>query len=155
MKSWRARLFHSIDNKDTPRRIAAAFAIGVFLSFSPFLGLQIATGMTIALALRLNRIAMFAGLCTNLPWIMVPWYTITTAAAAPLFGTPITGLGGALTTLLDLPFYRPAFWTQAAALLSPYIWAFLVGATCGAAILGGLAYLGVLRVLIASRSATA
>src|SRR5688572_9513272 len=60
---WLARLAES---RDTPRRTAAAFALGVFLSFSPFLGLQIVTGLTLAIALRLSRVATLVGLCVNL-----------------------------------------------------------------------------------------
>ena len=38
--------------RDTPVRTAAAFALGVFFSFSPFLGLQIVLSMLLAFALR-------------------------------------------------------------------------------------------------------
>src|SRR5262245_2098876 len=54
-----SRLFHL---HDTPRRTAAAFALGVFFSFSPFLGLQIALSMALAFLLGLNRLAVLVGL---------------------------------------------------------------------------------------------
>ncbi len=52
---------------DSPSRTAAAFALGVFFSFSPFFGLQIVVSMAIAFAAGLNRLAVFVGLNANLP----------------------------------------------------------------------------------------
>jgi len=52
---------------EAPRRTAMALAIGVGLSFSPLLGLQILIGIGAAVAFRLSRIAVFVGLCANVP----------------------------------------------------------------------------------------
>ena len=135
---WLARLAES---KDTPRRTAAAFALGVFLSFSPFLGLQTIMALVLAFALRLSRVAVLLGVCTNLPWIMVPWYTLTTAAGAYALGVPIAAdFQQRLGALLDLPIYRWAFWERALDLLWPFLGSFLVGSTAGALGVGALAY---------------
>jgi hypothetical protein len=48
---------------DTPERIAFAFAIGVFLAFSPLLGLHTFLGLTLAFLFGLNRVAVLVGLC--------------------------------------------------------------------------------------------
>jgi uncharacterized protein (DUF2062 family) len=133
---------------DSPRRTAAAFALGVFLSFSPFFGLQIFAGMGLSLVLRLNRVAIFAGLCTNLPWVMVPWYALTTALGAALLRVPLgADVGSRLRTLLDLPVYRAPFWDSAAELLRPFLWSFVVGSTLGALVVGAVAYVTVARVM--------
>ena len=133
---------------DSPQRTAAAFAVGVFLSFSPFLGLQIALGMTAAVAFRLHKAAVFIGLCTNLPWIMIPWYALTTAAAATVLGLSLAAdIGERLGTILALPIYRAVFWERAIELLGPYVWSFVIGPTAGALVLGGGAYLLSLRIL--------
>ena len=66
---WIEALLHI---HDTPERTAAAFALGVFFSFSPFLGLQVAASFSLAFLFRLNRVAVFAGLNANLPWFVVP-----------------------------------------------------------------------------------
>ena len=135
-----------------PQRTAAAFAIGTFLSFSPFLGLQIATGLTVAFALRLNRPALLIGLCTNLPWIMVPWYTLTTLAGAKMLGLSLPAdMGGRLSRLLHLRIVTAEFWTLAVDLVAPMAWAFLVGSTAAALIVGALAYVAALRFLIRIR----
>ena len=147
---WRRQLVNRLVHADTPRRTAAAFALGVFLSFSPFLGLQMVLGFGTAMFLRLSRVAVLAGLCTNLPWFMVPWYTITTLAGAAVLQTPVRAdISTSLSALLDLPIYRAEFWTRALEILSPFFWAFMVGSTAGALVVGSLAYVSVARMMAA------
>ena len=100
-----------------PRRTAAALALGVFLSFSPLLGLQILIGFSAALALRLSRVAMLVGLCANLPWIMIPWYAITTGAAAAILGLSTANLTDRLAELFAVPVWQLAFWGRGADLV--------------------------------------
>ena len=64
--------------EDTPERTALAFSIGIFLGFSPFLGLHTLTGLAIAFLFRLNRVAILVGVWTNTPWWLVPYYTLAT-----------------------------------------------------------------------------
>src|SRR4029453_14161263 len=90
----------------TPRRTAAALALGVGLSFSPLLGLQILIGVGAAFAFRLSRIIVLVGLCSNVPWIMLPGYAVTTAAAAALLGTSSEiNATERLDRLLSVPVY--------------------------------------------------
>lgn len=149
---WRTRLLNLLTTADTPHRTAAAFAFGVFLSFSPFLGLQIALGLSVAMLLRLSRVVVFAGMCTNLPWIMVPWYTFTTFVGAVLLGVEIRDdIGAAFSGLLNLPIYRAEFWTRALDILAPFFWAFVIGSTAGAVVVGLATYVVVSRTLLAVR----
>ncbi len=55
---WLDTLLH-VD--DTPERTAAAFAVGVFFGFSPFLGLHTALGLACAFLLDYNRVAVLLG----------------------------------------------------------------------------------------------
>lgn len=133
---------------EAPRRTAMALAIGVGLSFSPLLGLQILIGFGTAVAFRLSRIAVFVGLCANVPWIMLPWYAVTTAGAAALLGTSSTvDLSERLDRILSVPFYRAAFWGHARELLEAFLWPFLVGPSVGALALGMLTYSVAFRML--------
>ena len=133
---------------EAPRRTAMALAIGVGLSFSPLLGLQILIGIGAAIALRLSRIAVLLGLCANVPWIMLPWYLFTTAAAAALLGTtsPVD-LSERLGRILSVPFYRAAFWGHAGELLEAFLWPFLIGPSVGALVLAGITYAVTFRML--------
>lgn len=149
-------MLERIAQADTPHRTAAAFACGVFLSFSPLLGLQILIAVSIAVLLRMSRVALLAGLCMNLPWIMVPWYTLTTAGAAAAMGTPIgPDVGTALTRLLDLSVFSTTFWSSAIAIVTPFFWSFLIGSTIGALIVGIGAYLTVVRLVARMQAAPA
>jgi uncharacterized protein (DUF2062 family) len=154
VSSWRSRCLQPlVSGADHPQRTAAAFAIGTFLSFSPLLGLQIATGLTAAFTLRLNRPALLIGLCTNLPWIMVPWYTLTTLAGARILGLSLPAdMGNRLSRLLNLRVFTAEFWTLAGDLVAPLAWAFLVGSTAAAIIVGMLAYVAALRFLMRIRN---
>lgn len=131
-----------------PKRTAAAFAFGVFLSFSPFFGLQIVIAFGIAFALRLSRAAMFVGLCANMPWFMLPWYTLTTALGAFILQVPVSpDTGARLARVMENPIYRAAFWHNLADVVGPFLWAFVVGSTLGAALAGVVAFVAVTRVL--------
>ena len=137
---------------ESPGRTAAAFALGVFLSFSPLLGLQVAIGMAAAVGLRLSKIAVFVGLNANLPWIMIPWYVLTTAIAAAVLGLPgAADMGDRLAHVFEEPFYKAAFWRRFVDLLGPYFWSFLIGPTTGAIIVGIGAYFLMHRILATSR----
>jgi uncharacterized protein (DUF2062 family) len=137
---------------DTPRRTAAAYALGVFFGFSPFFGLQSVSAFAVAFALGLNRLAVFAGLCTNLPWIMAPWYALTTAAGAVMLGTRTpTGLTSQLRSLFDLSLFQKEFWRELWSVIDPWLGPFVVGSTAGAALLAIPAYYLVLT--LASRRA--
>ena len=150
---WRARLLNLL-TAETPHRTAAAFAFGVFLSFSPFLGFQIALGVGAAMLFRLSRVVVFAGICTNLPWIMVPWYTFTTLIGAAALGVDIRDdIGAAITGLLELPIYRWEFWTRSLEILAPFFWSFVVGSSAGALVIGLATYVMVSRTLLAVRVA--
>lgn len=122
---------------DSPSRTAAAFALGVFFSFSPFIGLQIVVSMAVAFAAGLNRLAVFVGLNANLPWFIVPWYAGTTAIAAIALGFSLPPtLSADLQGLLDLGWTTAAFWARARVMLLPLMVPFLVGPTVGAALVG-------------------
>jgi uncharacterized protein (DUF2062 family) len=137
-RAWLERLLHL---HDTPRRTAAAFALGVFFSFSPFIGLQVLCSFAIAFALGLNRLAVFVGLNTNLPWLLAPWYVGTTMLAAAALGMSLPpDFGQHLRALLDLGPFSASFWTGARDLVRPFLLPYLIGPTVGAAFIGLAAY---------------
>lgn len=151
--NWRRFVEKLAGSTESPRRTAAAFAFGTFLSFSPFLGFQIATGMTVAFLLRLNRPAVLVGLCSNLPWVMVPWYTLTTYVGSRILGQRIgEDFTSRLLELLDLPFYRWAFWERAHGLVAPFLWSFVVGSTLCAIVVAIAAYAVTAPLLTRMRS---
>src|SRR6185503_17170853 len=78
-RRWLNQLLHT---HDTPTRTAAAYAVGVFFGFSPFLGLHTLLGLVVAFAFNLNRVAVLLGVYSNLPWILPAYYTLATLLGA-------------------------------------------------------------------------
>ena len=72
---------------DTPERTALSFAIGVFLSFSPFLGLHTVLAIAAVFLFRLNKLATLMGVWSNMPWLVVPYYALATWFGMKLLGT--------------------------------------------------------------------
>lgn len=149
LRKWVELLLHT---HDTPQRTAAAFALGVFLGFSPLFGLHTVLGVVLAFALRLNRLAAIAGVYVNLPWFVAPYYTVTTMAAARLLGMPLPErFAGRLAELFDLSMFAGAFWTGLAELLRPLLVPFVVGSTAAATALGVAAYFLAVPAIVAGR----
>ena len=137
-----------LHHHDTPTRTAAAFALGVFFSFSPFIGLQILLAMALAFLCRLNRLAVFVGLNANLPWFLIPWYAGTTLAAAWLLGHSAPQEIWAQVEQLFAPGWTSAaFFGRATALLQTTLVPLLVGPTAGAAVVGLVSFALARRVL--------
>jgi uncharacterized protein (DUF2062 family) len=63
-----ARLRDVLHLDDPPRRLAGALAVGVFISCTPFWGLQTVLAIVVASVFRLNRAATITGMWLNLPW---------------------------------------------------------------------------------------
>jgi uncharacterized protein (DUF2062 family) len=75
MKDLLKKLLHI---EDTPERTALAYALGIFLGFSPFVGLHTLVGLAIAFLFGLNRMTVLLGVWTNTPWWIVPFYVLAT-----------------------------------------------------------------------------
>lgn len=136
VRAWLEQLLHT---HDTPTRTAAAYAVGVFFGFSPFLGLHTVLGLAVGFALNLNRVAILLGIYSNLPWILVPYYSLATWLGATLLG--VAAPPGVTESILDALQNRS--WTEfrsAAATLRPFLRAFIVGSTIGAVILALVAF---------------
>ena len=114
--------------EDTPERTALAYSIGIFLGFSPFVGLHTLMGLAIAFLFGLNRVAILLGIWTNTPWWIVPFYMIATWVGMWVTGFRIGW--GALREIfqlgMDRGFMSSNFWgcvtSQGGLLLS-----FLIG----------------------------
>jgi uncharacterized protein (DUF2062 family) len=145
---WMESLLHI---HDTPQRTAVAFALGVGLGFSPFVGLHTVVGLTLAFVFNLNRVAVLAGLWVNLPWFMGPYYAATTAFGAWLTGTPMPPhFVNQLQAIWDLP----RWWDRMVGLghlLQPLFLAYTLGSLLAAVPIGLFAYRVTLAFLLARK----
>ena len=74
---------------DPPERTALAFSIGVFIAFSPFLGLHTIMATLIAFVFRFNKVAIYSGtFLNNPPLTLVPIIIASYAVGAVLLGRP-------------------------------------------------------------------
>ena len=138
IRRWLSALLHI---QDTPQRTAAAFALGVFFGFSPFLGLHTIMAVALAFLLNLNRVAVLLGVYSNLPWIIGAYYASTTMLGAALLRTRLPeGFRDRLSDLSELSVLQGGFWQELARLLMPLLWPFTVGSTLGAIVLAAAAY---------------
>lgn len=75
---------------DPPERTALAFSVGVFIAFSPFLGLHTITATVLAFAFRFNKIAIYTGTFVNNPFLtLVPIILASYAVGALVLGRPL------------------------------------------------------------------
>ncbi len=88
LKSIKKKVGKVLALNDTPERIALAFAIGVFISFSPLLGLHTVIGMLLAVLFGLNRMAVLTGVWFNNPWTLIPVYSAAHYIGSKLIGFP-------------------------------------------------------------------
>lgn len=84
--SFRSLLKQVLHLQESPQRTAMAFAIGVFICFSPVYGLHTIMVVFCAWALRLNFLALLAGALLNNPWTVVPILGATYWVGALLLG---------------------------------------------------------------------
>jgi uncharacterized protein (DUF2062 family) len=139
-------LFHV---EDSPHRIALAFALGVFIAFSPLLGLHTLIALGIAVAFRLSKAAIIMGIYVNNPWTIAPMYMGGTVLGCYLLGVSTDDLAG-----LRFDEHGWAFYRSLVHQLQPYLWPFVLGNTLLGTFFGLLAYL-VLRRVLERRARTA
>jgi uncharacterized protein len=72
MRQLRRLLKQVLHLEESPHRTALAFALGVFIAFSPTYGLHTLSAVFTSWAFRLNFIALMAGSLINNPWTVVP-----------------------------------------------------------------------------------
>jgi hypothetical protein len=105
--------FFAALHDDRPWRVALALSIGVFISFTPFYGVQTILALVVATLLRLNRAITVTGTWMNLPWfapfiyagsiklgtmLLPDLHGLPGISVALLVGTTIVGAGAAAVT---------------------------------------------------------
>jgi len=138
---------------DPPERTALAFSIGVFIAFSPFLGLHTIMATLVAFIFRFNKVAIYAGTFINNPILtLVPIIVVSYAVGAFVLGRPL-GIPPEGLELLKNPriftgeYYREIF-VHSRFIVEP----FAVGGTILSVVCSLVAYPLTLRALRAYRS---
>lgn len=147
LRHWLDQLLHT---HDTPQRTAAAYAVGIFFGFSPFLGLHTVLGLACAFAFGLNRLAVLLGIYSNLPWILPAYYSLATLLGAMILRVKVPpNLLSDLQKALSETSW--ADFRQLGHALTPLAWAYALGSTIGAVVLALISYRVALAMIIAHR----
>jgi uncharacterized protein (DUF2062 family) len=75
-----------------PGHIAAGFAVGVFISFTPFFGLHTPLAIALAFIFRLNKLTCITGAWVNTPLTVVPVLAASYRLGRFLRGKPVNEL---------------------------------------------------------------
>jgi uncharacterized protein (DUF2062 family) len=145
MRAWRKNslrdfLRRLLSLEESPHRTALAFSVGVFVGFSPFLGLHAVVGLALSFIFRLNRVPLLVGVFLNSPWTMAPVASLGTALGFLLLGTKLR-----MPDLAEGSLLSREFWQE---MVSDLLWPFFLGNIVLAVVVGMLAYFAFRWVLV-------
>src|SRR5215510_6870574 len=122
---------------DPPERTALAFSIGIFIGFSPFLGLHTILATLVAFMFRFNKIAIYTGTFINNPFLtLAPIIIASYAIVSLILGRPprIPDEGVELLRnpqILSGDYYRRIFITSWNSIVEPFaIGAMVLSVVC-------------------------
>lgn len=88
IESWKTRFKNILSLDSHPRHIAVGFAVGVFISFTPFFGLHTPLAIAAAFIFRLNKLTCITGAWINTPITVIPALGLSYKIGRVLRGLP-------------------------------------------------------------------
>ena len=85
---WKERFRKILSLDSHPRHIALGFAVGVFISFTPFFGLHTPLAIAAAFIFRLNKLTCITGAWVNTPLTIIPSLGLSFKLGRVLRGLP-------------------------------------------------------------------
>ena len=134
---------------DSPTRVAAAFGLGLFISFFPLLGTHTAIALGLAFTLRLNRVALLAGAWVTNPWTIGPMFTFGT-----LVGCALLGVSPGTLAEVDWSLSGRDFYTSLMSGFRPLLWPFVLGNRLLGVLSGAIGFAALRAVLLSRRPKT-
>lgn len=143
MKYFSDRIRAVLELDDPPDRIALAAAIGIFIAFTPTLGLHTISCLLLAWAFRVSKfVALTSSLVMN-PWTMVPLYSFCL-----WFGIRITGGEFAAPAIAWNELTFSGFFS----VVRPYLWPLVAGTLSIGTVSALVSYVVVYRAVLRFRS---
>ena len=138
----RERVRSLLELNDPPHKLALAFSLGVFIAFSPTVGLHNVSCFLLAWVFRVSKVVVLSASFINNRWTIVPLYGFCT-----WFGIKITGN--------DVPIPHIA-WNELTIstvyfTIKPYLWSFIVGTLTLGTAAAFLSYFGFLWLVVRYR----
>ena len=116
--------------EDPPHKLALAFAIGVFIAFSPTIGLHALSCLFLGWVFRLNTLVILTGAFINNPWTMVPLYGFCI-----WLGIRITG-----DNVVPHIAWKELTFSNSYLVLKPYLWSYVAGTLIVGAVAAVISY---------------
>ncbi len=139
---------------DPPERTALAFSVGVFIAFSPFLGLHTVAATVVAFLFRFNKIAIYSGTFINNPFLtLIPIIVISYAVGALLLGMPLRIPAEGVQLLREPHLFTGSYYRRLFGQSWYIVKPFLVGGMVLSVVCSALAYPLTLRILCARNRA--
>ena len=138
---FRANFRRLLTLDDPPERTALAFAIGVFIAFSPFLGLHTIMATLVAFIFRFNKIAIYSGTFINNPFLtLVPIIIASYAVGAFILGQPLRISSEGLDLLKEPHLLTGDYYRKLVREGSEIVWPFTIGGTVLSVVCSLIAY---------------
>ena len=138
---FRANFRRLLTLDDPPERTARAFAIGVFIAFSPFLGLHTIMATLVAFIFRFNKIAIYSGTFINNPFLtLVPIIIASYAVGAFILGQPLRISSEGLELLKEPHLLTGDYYRKLVRAGSEIVWPFTIGGTVLSVVCSLIAY---------------
>ena len=145
---FRATFRRLLAADDPPERTALAFSVGIFIAFSPFLGLHTIMATAAAFLFRFNKVAIYTGTFVNNPFLtLVPIIVASYAVGAVLMGRPFRLPDEGLALLREPHLLTGSYWGALAAHLWDVVVPFTVGGLTLSVVCSLAAYPVTLRLL--------
>jgi uncharacterized protein (TIGR03546 family) len=87
-EKWKKRFKEILSLDSHPGHIAVGFAVGVFISFTPFFGLHTPMAIAVAFIFRLNKLTCITGAWINTPLTVLPILGLSYKLGRLLQGLP-------------------------------------------------------------------
>ncbi len=137
-----------LGRNDPPELVAASFALGVTISFTPLIGLHWVIALLLAFVLKLNKVDVLLGTLVVNPLTIGP----ISAVALPLGRFVLRAERVAVAHLPWKEFFSPSFWSAAGPRMRAVGLQWGVGMLLLALVAGALTYVFLVKVIRSHRA---
>jgi uncharacterized protein (DUF2062 family) len=142
-ESFKHRFLHMLGSDSPPETVAASFAIGVAISFTPLFGLHWIMALLLAFILRLNKLDVLLGTLVVNP-LTVP---AVAAVAIPIGRVLLRARHEAIAHLPWREMLRRSFWTAAGPTMKAVGFQMAVGMFFLSVLAGALTYVVLVNLI--------
>ena len=147
-KGFRGRFMEMLGRDDPPEKVAASFALGVTISFTPLIGFHWVIALILAIVLKLNKVDVLLGTLVVNPLTIGP----IAAVAVPLGRLVFRAEREALSHLPWKEFLNASFWAHAGPRMRVIGLQWAAGMLILSLLAGSLTYVVLVNVIRARRA---